>query len=334
MLDSFTARQVNLAINESSPDNLYVILGGSGFLGLSISAVLDAHGYTWLNLDVDGGNSAKIWPENFVNVNSDKFITKISQDFRPKILINLAAPTTHLSNVQRQNDGLDKTKFKLGAREIALFHLVEQLFEIGIERYLFTSSIDVYGQSFIDSSYIDEYSELKPNTSYGESKRLLEEMYSDLCNRFVTSYSCIRLGHIYGPFEHLYYTRLLPYLYTLQPKSQVKLQLPSDFRRQYIYSLDIARFIVFLVKNKFDGIFNFVGDSVDYSQVCQVFKNSINLNISNEVTPSLDSYSALIGTEYEYIRSFPKIDFELGIQHCVNTINLCGVYGLRSRISL
>lgn len=76
------------------------------------------------------------------------------------------------------------------------------------ERFVFSSSVDVYSKS--DTPIVlTEESSLGPTNLYGASKLFCEQLIRAYSSRSGCAYAILRFGHIYGPGEGLY-VKLIP----------------------------------------------------------------------------------------------------------------------------
>ncbi|MEM3838976.1 MAG: NAD(P)-dependent oxidoreductase [Candidatus Micrarchaeaceae archaeon] len=81
-------------------------------------------------------------------------------------------------------------------------NLLDVCAECGVKRFLFTSTIDVYGRA--RKERLTEESELKPTDKYGYSKMLAEQVVKEESDE--VKYTILRLATAYGPgLEHSFF---------------------------------------------------------------------------------------------------------------------------------
>ncbi len=90
------------------------------------------------------------------------------------------------------------SQYRYSAAEISRINaegtgnMLEVSEEEGVERFIFSSSIDVYG--IRRQGYLDEHSAVRPTDAYGRSKHLAEQIIS----KHSVDYTIFRLANIYG----------------------------------------------------------------------------------------------------------------------------------------
>ena len=322
LIDPFTRGMLK---NEASIDDdstLYLLVGGSGFLGINFSMAFSLMKKSWLNIDLTGGNSSKIWPNSFVNINDQRAVRNLKTDKRKKILVHLAAPSTHVTYLDRQNNFKSNESLGLNDDEVALFKKIETILDLGVDSFIFASTIDVYGKNLNSCDAINEESTCAPDTEYAKAKFALESMYMSAAKSRDVPIKILRLGHIYGPFEHLYYSRLLTTLSAsihdnenLRSDSKLIVELPVNFRRQYIYTFDIFRMTLMLLGLNSSITVNVVGKPIDAVELGVAYKTITGLDLQINSKEFQDDYGALITSSYENINNFPRVTFSEGLLH-------------------
>jgi nucleoside-diphosphate-sugar epimerase len=110
------------------------------------------------------------------------------------------------------------------------------------DRFIFASSVDVYRR--VDGRKIDEASEVGPTTLYGASKFFGEELVRSYARSTGSSYSILRLGHIFGPGEERF-QRVIPSLIrAMLSRRQPQLSGDGATERDYLYVDDAVDAVV------------------------------------------------------------------------------------------
>lgn len=137
------------------------IIGGSGFLGSSLSRILKDNGKSFINHDI---KKSIDFPNNYEYFSVDDKASNFSNKF--DTIINLAA--IHRDDEKKE----DYKKVNVeGARNIC--NLAS---EKSINKIIFTSTVAIYGFS---NDPIDEDFDPNPFNEYGRSKLQAEEIYKE-----------------------------------------------------------------------------------------------------------------------------------------------------------
>lgn len=321
LIDPFTRGMLN---EEPTGDDstLFLLVGGSGFLGISFSMAFSLMKRSWLNIDLTAGNSYKFWPNSFVDINDQKNLLKLKTDKRKKVLIHLAAPSTHITYLDRKKEFKSNISFGLNDYELDLFKKIEFMLDLGVTSFIFASTIDVYGENLSACDELNENSTCAPDTEYAKAKFVLESMYIHAAESRDIPIIVLRLGHIYGPFEHLYYSRLLTTLSAsihdinyLGSNSNLIVELPVNFRRQYIYTFDIFRMTLMLLSLDQSITVNVVGKPIDSIELSQAYKKISGFDLQISSKEVKDDYGAVITSLFDSINQFPRVTFPEGLLH-------------------
>lgn len=322
LIDPFTRGMLKKEAPIDDDSTLYLLVGGSGFLGISFSMAFSHMNKNWINIDLTGGNSSEFWPTSFVDINDERTLLNLKTDKRKKVLIHLAAPSTHVTYRDRQNNFKSNELLGLNDDEVALFKKIEMILDLGVASFIFASTIDVYGKNLNSYDVINEESTCDPDTQYAKAKFALESMYMQAAKSRAIPIKILRLGHIYGPFEHLYYSRLLTTLSAsihdiknLRSHSKLILELPVKFCRQYIYTFDIFRMTLMLLELNSSITVNVVGKPVDAAELSAAYKTISGMDLQINSRGFKDDYGAEITSLYENINQFPRMSLSEGLLH-------------------
>jgi nucleoside-diphosphate-sugar epimerase len=168
-----------------------LVTGATGFIGGYAARRLHADGAHVLALERTPGKGNRLAQAGIEIVKGD--ITDLSQmkaifdEHDVQIVMHIAAwlRGKPLSNFQRVN--VDAT-----------CHLAELSAEAGVERFVFTSSIAVYGLH--GDTNVDESTPVKPyNNPYGDTKIQAEKRLHEIADKTGLTYVIVRPGMVYGP---------------------------------------------------------------------------------------------------------------------------------------
>ncbi|MEM5531617.1 NAD(P)-dependent oxidoreductase [Pseudoalteromonas arctica] len=172
-----------------------VIFGGSGFVGTHYSKKLINDGYIVYCVDI---KSPRFEDEKLIYINQDvRDLTNFELDFPVERIYNFAAVHTTPGHPTHE---YYETNIA-GANEVCTFAEKNKINEI-----IFTSSISPYGPDEVQK---DEDSRLNPNSAYGYSKMLSEQIHKAWLNRDLTrKLTIVRPAVVFGPGEGGNFTRL------------------------------------------------------------------------------------------------------------------------------
>lgn len=175
--------------------NNIVVFGGSGFIGTHLSKQIISQGDNVVVVD--------IVPPRF----DHERLEYINGDVRDLSNLTLKQPISRIYNFAAVHTTPGHPTHEYyetnisGANQVCKFAEDNQVDEI-----IFTSSISVYGP---DEEQKDEHTELTPNSAYGYSKMLAEQIHRAWLERdSERSLTVIRPAVVFGPGEGGNFTRL------------------------------------------------------------------------------------------------------------------------------
>ncbi len=126
-----------------------------------------------------------------------------------------------------------------------------------LKKFIFISSIDVYGES----NLISEKTPLEPVSLYGASKLYCEKMVSSWAAANKKIFQILRIGHTYGPGEEAYQKIIPTTMRNLLQQQPVQLWGSGEEIRSFIYIDDVVKSIIKAVKLEENvGVVNLVGN--------------------------------------------------------------------------
>jgi nucleoside-diphosphate-sugar epimerase len=152
-----------------------LVTGHLGYIGTVLIPMLIKHGHTVVGMDSDlyMRSNFGISPEDVPNIKKDiRDAEKSDLDGFETVI--------HLAGLSNDPLGDLNPKLTYEINHHASVRLAELSKEVGISRFLFSSSCSTYGASGDD--FITEEAEFHPVTPYGESKVLVEKDISHLAD--------------------------------------------------------------------------------------------------------------------------------------------------------
>jgi nucleoside-diphosphate-sugar epimerase len=169
-----------------------LITGGSGFIGTNLIDKLIEEQWIVLNIDIKRPLNEKhlSWWRN-VDILDFEHLNKVIDEFKPEIIIHLAART------DTESENLDDYKVNTEGT-LNLVRIIEQ--SSFVKRFVNTSTQYVYKSK--TKPFADSNNEFNPHTVYGISKKIAEEY------TFNSNINCIwtivRPVNIWGPWHMRY----------------------------------------------------------------------------------------------------------------------------------
>jgi UDP-glucose 4-epimerase len=200
-----------------------IITGGTGFLGKRLSRELINRKHTIFNYDL-------INNYNILNIQQ---LQKVFQDFKPNIIIHLAACAD--LNIFAKNPDFSYKINVIGTRNILKICNERNV------RLLFASTCCCYGNN--NTHPTDETSPTCPTEPYARSKKESEEDILESIKKTGINHCCMRLATFYGPEMR---TALAPAVFLDKAHNNQTIEIHGDGKqtRTITYVDDIVNGIV------------------------------------------------------------------------------------------
>jgi nucleoside-diphosphate-sugar epimerase len=171
-----------------------LVTGASGFLGSSLIEELSRSGYQVRALLHDASRSSSFLPQ-VETVAADIRDAKRVQDIAGgcRVIVHLAAKAPAIDDSGAEQ-GYETVNVD-GTR-----HILDAAVSSGVNRIVFASSVKVFGEE--TSGCVDETQPPDPQTAYGRSKWLAEQLISDYATRHGLTAVSLRLPMVYGPTKN------------------------------------------------------------------------------------------------------------------------------------
>ncbi len=173
-------------------DSNILIVGGAGYIGAQMVAVLAAEGFTPVVLDnLSGGHAEAVaGAELIVGDAGDAVLLDQMLGTR-----RFAAVLHFASLIQVGESVNDPGKYY--ANNVAVtVTLLNALMRHGVKHFVFSSTAAIFGEP--DYTPIDENHPTRPVNPYGRGKRMVEEMLADYTRAYGLRYGCLRYFNAAG----------------------------------------------------------------------------------------------------------------------------------------
>jgi nucleoside-diphosphate-sugar epimerase len=180
-----------------------LITGSEGYIGAVLSPYLMERGHTVTGLDT--GYYREGWLFHPQYPKSAACITKDVRRITKEDLIGFDA-VVHLAELSNDPLGQQNPALTYSINHQATVEFAQKCIEVGISRFVYTSSCSVYGTGTGD--FKDEQSELYPQTAYATCKTLVErDLTAMASDNFSPTF--LRNATAYGPSPHMRFDLVL-----------------------------------------------------------------------------------------------------------------------------
>lgn len=169
-----------------------LVTGAAGYLGRSVVPSLVEGGYNVIACSRSGTPVAPASKAIALDVTDRGQVRRILEALRPDAILHLAGFIP--SGIETLEDAKQSKLVNLYGTQI----VSEEAMNLDLKRFVFASSIEVYGDAPVDGSAFLESDELDPRGAYGRDKAAAEAaVSSSLSDRCVVI--ALRLAGIHGP---------------------------------------------------------------------------------------------------------------------------------------
>ena len=248
---------------------------------------------------------------------------------KPDYIVHLAAYVPGFYNINRVSSFSDNVRINENVLEASNL--------VNIERGIFSLSINMFSEDIskfpIDESMIFEGGlTTGPFAGYAYAKRMLALQCLNYNNQYNRKYVGIIPCNIYGPNDNIKSGRLIPNLIlkfkdAIENNTDVIINGTGKPLRQFIYSIDLAKIIKYLVNNYYDVKPIICSDdiSTEVSIADLVVKIAKAMNFNNRIkfdsSKSDGLYKKTVNNSYlKEIINFPLTSLEIGLKETLEII--------------
>lgn len=221
----------------TSDEGFVVVTGAGGHIGREVCRLLRSGGNKILPVDVDPGTAEDLLT---CDLRLKNHISQLFQSHPVRAVIHLAAVLPSAFH----SDPFSGVEVNLSG----CFELMRQAVNTRIKRFVFASSISVYGSSE-SSRPLGEDDPAVPDEPYGASKRVVELVGETLAGEQAIEFVSLRIARVVGPGIKKTSSPWRSQIFELRPGC-APIQLP--FAPEAVLSLvhveDVARMLVTLAE--------------------------------------------------------------------------------------
>ena len=221
----------------TTDEGLVIVTGASGHIGREVCRILRAAGNKILPVDVNPDTREDVIA---CDLRSRNDVSRLFQSHPVQTVIHLAAilPSAFQSN-------------PLVGADVNLsgcFELMRQAVNGRIKRFIFASSMSVYGSSFA-ARPLTEDDPAAPDEPYGASKRVVELVGQTLASGHAFEFISLRIARVIGPGIKRTASPWRSRIFEAPPRdNSVQIPYSPDAMLSLVHVEDVARMLVMLAK--------------------------------------------------------------------------------------
>lgn len=296
-----------------------LVTGGNGFIGSALVVSLLAKGHQVTV--VTYSKVIQLKPHENLRIKiGDYADLKFMNEYLPgtDCLIHLAYTTVPENSVK---DPI----FDIDSNVISSLRLLEGMHKNFVKKLIFVSSGGViYGEN---KSIISENSELRPISSYGISKYVLEKNISLLSHQLEIQSCILRIANAYGPGQHAKRNQGIINIWSdnIRNEKEINLIGTGDLIRDFIHIDDVVSAFHKVLEKNVTGTFNIgTGVGTNLNRILNLLEEAIGKKalIKHIPTRGFDVSSNILSADLFRNKTGwnPLIDIRTGINRLINEV--------------
>jgi len=256
-----------------------IILGGAGFLGVSLAQLLKSNGKEVVVVDSKSRlKKNKQYLNNIVSLPMD--FPEIDLSFLNQ-LFDQGDQLVHMACTTNPNKSMKNIKFDASSNIIPSIEIFSLAVKNKLDKIVFTSSGGtVYGNC--QSKIIKENEDKNPISAYGVSKLAIENYLNVITMGSETNGVSLRVGNPFGSYQLKGTTigAIAAFMNFTQNNQQINIYGDGSIVRDYIYIDDVSNAFLYSLNHKnLHGTFN-IGSGIGFSinEILALIKEILNID--------------------------------------------------------
>ena len=248
-----------------------LITGACGHIGHEVCRLLRESGITVVPVDVSGDATDKF---SYCDLRRRDQVSDLFRFHVARTVVHLAGilPSAFIA------DPLQGAEVNL----VGTIHLIREAASHGVKRFVFASSMSVYGSSPA-SQPLSEEDPAEPDEPYGASKRAIELIGAALAERDAMDFVSLRIARVVGPGIRKTSSPWRAQIFE-PPSKQAAIHLPfgPDASLSLVHVEDVARMFVTLVTTEQlrSGIYNTPAEIWRVSQLQETIQKKLGVPVN------------------------------------------------------
>jgi len=226
----------NIDMVSSGNEGIILVTGASGHIGREVCRLLREAARQFLAIDLNQDETQGV---RACDLRLRSQISPLFQDRSIGIVIHLAGvlPTAFLS------DPLTGADMNL----IGSVELMRQSVAAGVKRFIFASSMSVYGSRY-EHRLVTEDDAPAPDEVYGASKRAVELIGEALSKKKVFEFVALRIARVIGPGVGKTSSPWRSQIFDAPPSGPISIPFSPDAKLSLVHVEDVARMLFILAE--------------------------------------------------------------------------------------
>lgn len=290
-----------------------LIAGSDGYIGTRMGPFLMSRGHTVTGLDT--GFYRNGWLYNDPTNPLPKVITKDTRHITVEELKGYDV-VIHLADLSNDPLALIDEQNTYRINHIGSLELAKKAKQAGVSRFLYSSSCSIYGVA--TEEFVNEQSEVRPQTAYAKCKLLVEKAVAELADdTFTPTY--LRNSTVYGPSPRMRFDLVLNNLSALAYTThEIKMTSDGTPWRPLVHVMDLCEAFARVIEAPKEVVHNQVFNVGSTKSNYQV--KEIATVVANTFPGCTLSFGKSDGDNRSYRVSFEKIAKAFPDFSCTRTI--------------
>lgn len=304
----------------NSAKQTILLTGAAGFIGSHVARdLLRFYGneYRIIGIDDLSGGFTENLPEGIefvcADISDQKIVKAIFKTYQPRFVFHLAAYAAEGLSFFIQN-------FNCTNNLLASINLINESVNYNIERFVFTSSIAVYGHAHPP---VDETCTPKPADPYGIAKFAVEQSLGVAQEMFGLKYTIFRPHNVFGEYQNLgdpYRNVVGIFMNQILKKQPLTIFGDGTQRRAFSYIAGVSWSIAHCIQleETINEIYN-IGADQDYSvnELAEEVQRAFGQKVEITYLPPRNEVQSIYSNHNKAAMIFsnaPQVSFRAGIE--------------------
>ncbi len=269
----------------------YLVTGAAGFIGSAVAQKLIHDGHNVVTIDNLSTGKKENLPSGIKFLEGDCADKKIIDQLK---VYNFDA-ILHIAGQSSGEISFENPAYDLNTNTLSSLLLLKLASEIGCKKFIYASSMSIYGNQPDSPVYEDAI--LNPVSFYSVGK-MASEKYMNIYSKFGISNTALRLFNVYGPgqnLENMKQGMVSIYLAQALESRKIIVKGSPDRYRDFVYIDDVVNTFIASIGLEEPG-FNFYNVATGVRTTVSQLLNMITVNFDEPI-------------EIQYIESTPGDQF-------------------------